>query len=435
MTLPSLTSILTGVDPTTHGLRDNGLFVLGPEATLVSEVLNRHGWLTAALVGSYVLDARFGLQRGFETYGGIPGGGMGDRRFECTADEVVDDALRWRAPLPSDAAFFVWVHLYDPHFPYRPPRPRDERAQHPYDGEIAFCDAQIARLLSFLEDGKRNLITVVTADHGEALGDHGERRHGTFVYQPTLHVPLVLSGEAVGSWKGQRVAHAVSTVDLAPTLLGLAGIPAAALPAVGTRLLLPPDEAAQPRAIYFENFFPYYSHRWSAMRGLVWGDHKLIEVPSPEFYSLRTGPTERNDLARDDSARLGEMQRRMREFLARKPAQPWDARADLQPTDGDLLEALGYASGSFDDGNPFDSRLPGIRERIGDLDLLREAAREPLLQMRAANPEDPTARVRLSKVELALGNHEAAIPLLKHVVRDQGHVLANRYNLALAYTD
>jgi len=218
ITLPSHASILTGVYPTAHGVRDNAVFALAPEARLVSEVLAERGWRTAAFVGSFVLHPRFGLDQGFEVYHAPqptreP---MRDRYVERPANEVVDDALAWLSGLAAGERFFVWLHFFDPHIPYEPPPAWREPSVHPYEGEIAFCDAQLGRLLEALEEAgrARNLLVAVTADHGESLGEHGEETHGVFIYQATLHVPLILSGEPVARARGQRVGHAVSTVDV-----------------------------------------------------------------------------------------------------------------------------------------------------------------------------------------------------------------------------
>ncbi len=469
LTLPSHASILTGVYPTTHGVRNNGLFVLPPEATLVSEVLRESGWNTGAFVAAYVLDARFGLNQGFQVYRGVPTHLMQGRHFERPADQVVDDALTWLRSLDPGQPFFAWVHLYDPHHPYRPPGPWDERLEDPYDGEIAFSDAQIQRLLAGLgADGRtRNLLTVVTADHGEGLGDHRESTHGTYVYQTTQHVPLVLSGEPVRAWWGQRIREAVSTVDLAPTLLAFAGIAVERMPEVRVPSLLPRPEAPGDRAVYLENFYPYYAHRWRGMRGLVWGDHKFVEGSPPEIYALETDPDELRDLGATHAELGQQLQRKLTGLVATLPEPAANGSRRLDADDTAMLAALGYASGSHGEGDPLDPDLPHTRERVGDLDLLHEAgqhvrrarrleadtsgtplerearrerghdeltaAREILRRVHDVNPEDPTAELRLAKVELSLGNPAQAIPALERVARDEQYVLAHRYNLALAY--
>jgi len=200
VTLPSHATILTGVYPCAHGVRDNGVFRLGPEARLVSEALSERGWRSGAFVGAYVLDARFGLDQGFEVYTASGTAGIGNVIYaERPAHRVVDDAIAWLGSLPPDAPFFAWVHLFDPHAPFAPPKAWRARFEDPYDGEIAFADDQVGRLVSWIRrrDPARELVVVVTADHGEGLGAHGEASHGTFLYQDTMHVPLVISGAGV----------------------------------------------------------------------------------------------------------------------------------------------------------------------------------------------------------------------------------------------
>jgi arylsulfatase A-like enzyme len=469
LTLPSHASILTGVDPTAHGVHDNGLFALPPEATLVSEVLQQRGWRTGAFVAAYVLDARFGLHQGFEVYRGVTATGFEGRHFERTADRVVDEALAWIRSLPEGDPWFAWLHFYDPHHPYRPPAPWSQRLEDPYDGEIAFADAQLGRLLDALgaDEGGERMLTVVTSDHGEGLGDHGERTHGTYLYQPTQRVPLVLAGEPVAAWRGSRVSGAVSIRDVAPTLLALLGIPAEALPAARGPALLPPDPDAPRRPVYLESYHPYYAHRWRGARGLVWQDQKLIEGSPPELYSLSSDPEESRNLAASQPDELDAMRKRLEAFLAADPPQPWDTAGAPTQSDVEMLEALGYASGSRGDGDPVDPGLPLARDRTADVELLREAAvemrrwhrlqnenaqstaeraerekrgREHLEAARAAvvrvleaNPHDPTAQLRLAKIDVSLGNFEAALPVFEDMVRDQPRTLSHRYNLGLAY--
>jgi arylsulfatase A-like enzyme len=242
VTLPSHASMLTGVYPTAHGVHNNGNFSLSPKGELVSEVLSRHGWRTAAFVGSFVLDARFGLDQGFEVYDGpstpaslepaVVGIYGALRSIRRPANQVVDAAVAWLSTLSPGEKFFAWVHLFDPHEPHRAPEPWRSRLENPYDAEIAFCDAQIERLLRFLEKRglTENLLTVVVGDHGESLGEHGERSHGMLLYQSATRVPLVISGAHVADSKGTRVAHPVSIADLAPTFLSLPSCPRAARP-------------------------------------------------------------------------------------------------------------------------------------------------------------------------------------------------------------
>src|SRR5262249_28331086 len=228
LTLPSHTSPLTALYPTQHGGHDNGAFRPGDLPTLAT-ALQSAKYRTAAFVGAFVLDARFGLNRGFDTYDDRLAGSSADLEVvQRTAEQVLEPAFQWiqgnhQSPI-TNQPFFAWVHLYDPHEPYAAPEPyRSRYTTDPYAGEVAYTDASLGSFLERLRANGHlsNTLVVVAADHGESLGDHGERTHGLFAYDATLRVPLVM-------WAPPRLAPAVATfparlVDVAPTILDLVG--------------------------------------------------------------------------------------------------------------------------------------------------------------------------------------------------------------------
>jgi arylsulfatase A-like enzyme len=221
LTLPSHTTILTGLLPPAHGVRENGIDVLSDAHPTIARLLRNAGYRTAAFVGAYVLDRRFGLSAGFDTYDDrIPRDPAATERLEAErpASAVVDAALTWLNQPPTDQPppFFVWLHLYDPHAPYSPPPDFRGRTASPYDDEIAYADAQAGRLLEWLRAHQTaaGTLTIVVGDHGEGLGDHGERTHGMLLYDSTLRVPMIVA--APGQREGVR-ADAVSLADVAPT--------------------------------------------------------------------------------------------------------------------------------------------------------------------------------------------------------------------------
>jgi arylsulfatase A-like enzyme len=465
ITLPAHASILTGTYPHAHGIRDNGAFELGSEATLVSEVFGRHDWRTAAFVGSYVLDARFGLDQGFEAYRGPPVAQLGTAYYiERRADAVVDDAIEWLSRIERSQPFFAWVHFNDPHAPYSPPPAWAGRLDDRYDEEIAFADEQLGRLLDFLDEAGRgqHLLTLVTADHGEALGEHGEPDHGVFIYQATMHVPLVISGEGVARSRGERIARRVSTADIAPTLLALAGLSAGELPDAGGAPLLEPG-GGQPtqhgdRALYLESYLPYHSHRWRAIRGVVHEDYKLIEGRPPELYDLAADPPEERSLAASRPGVVDAMAARLRALVDEHPPLGWAGDRALDGGELQRLAMLGYAAPSVGD-DPFDPALPSAVERIGDLALISRAthgllswrrfppqmhereevrgillrAREMLHEVQRHNPRDPQIPVTLGPIEAGLGHFDAAIPLLEEAMRLRPHEPVLPFNLAYVY--
>lgn len=471
ITLPSHTSILSGVYPTAHGVRDNGIFRLGPAADLVSEALGRHGWRTAAFVGSAVLDARYGLDQGFEVYRGPPPSPDPGRAAERPADRVVEEAGAWLAGLAPGERFFVWVHFYDPHEPYQAPEPWAERFESAYDAEIAFADAQLGRLLERVDQSgrARELVVVATADHGESLGEHGEQTHGVLAYQSSLHVPLIVAG-ARGAGAGVRVKHGVSTAAVAPTLLALAGLPAQELPHVRIPPLLSaagePATADSDRAVYLESLMPYYAFRWHALRGLVWRDLKLIVGREPELYALADDPSESSDLAASEPDRVAALRTRLDALVSANAPLGWVGELDPGAEERRMLESLGYVAAAPGD-RPFDPGLPDPRRRIGDEKRLErainrfrrgqqleqesarsagtpqdreararrafESARAILEKLAPDNPDNPQIVFYLGVVRSALGDHAAAAALLERSVRLEPRSQTAHYDLALAY--
>ncbi len=227
LTIPSHSTMFTGRFPPSHGVRDNGDFVLGEDQLLISERLQEAGWRTAAFTGAFPTQARWGFDQGFDVYHDplqrLPT--QLDWRDQRTAGEVIDDALATLPDLAEDGEpLYVWVHLFDAHWPYKPPEPfASEHPGRPYDGEIAYADAQAGRLVEWFEEQRPGSIIVLTSDHGEGFGDGGERTHGFLLHDGTMHVPLIVRGQGFGP--DTRSDAVVSHVDLAPTLLEMAGLP------------------------------------------------------------------------------------------------------------------------------------------------------------------------------------------------------------------
>jgi len=465
ITLPSHVSILSGTWPSAHGVHDNGLFVLAPRARLLPEVLREHGFRTGAFVGSYVLDARFGLDQGFEVYDDPPSTRAAASRGGANrpAAAVVDAALAWIAGLRDDERFFAWVHFYDPHHPYEAHAPWSQRGLAPYDSEIAYCDAELGRLLEGIagRGRDRDLLVVLTADHGESLGEHGEDTHGVFAYQATLHVPLVLAGPGLGERTGRRSGAPVTNAAIPRTVLELLGLPTEELPdALPESLLAQADDpgraATAPR--YLESYLPYHSYRWHALRGVRRGAHKLIEGVAPELYDLAADPHEQTDLAARAPERVAGLQRLLADTLASHPPLGWVEELDVTSEEEARLEALGYVVGDRG-ADPFDPDLPAPSERMQDVRLLEEArtlfeeaqqarawalgeeavtrrlraAAERIERVRRANPRDPEALSRLGAVRLQLGETREAARLLEQAVASQPRKGTIYLNLATVY--
>jgi choline-sulfatase len=286
LTLPAHASLISGLLPLHHGLRNNGIGTFPAGRDTLATICARAGYRTGAFVGSFILDHRFGLDRGFERYDDeivrnvSDSGGTFDA--ERRGGEVVDRALAWLRQ--SDARpFFAWVHLYDAHAPYAPPSPYPQT----YDGEVAYVDAQVSRLLAAVDRG--NTIVVVVGDHGESLGEHGELTHGLLLYEPALHVPMIV---AVPSLPPRVIRTAVSTVDLAPTVASLAGVPFPK-PVDGRDLSAGLRAGHEPPAapVYAETQYPA-TFGWSELASMRLAAAKVISAPSPELYNLQNDPGE-----------------------------------------------------------------------------------------------------------------------------------------------
>jgi arylsulfatase A-like enzyme/predicted Zn-dependent protease len=375
LTGPSHATILTGQYPPAHGVRGNVVFTLGSRYPTAATRLKKLGYATAAFVGAYPVAAAFGFAQGFDTFDeSFHESGAGEQGAERRANEVSDAALRWLADAPHP--YFAWLHYYDPHAPYDPPEPfRSRFANSPYDGEIAFTDQQVARVLDALHasGGAANTVVTVLGDHGEGLGDHGEQTHGVLIYQSTMHVPFMIAGPGVPS--GRVVRAPVATIDVLPTLLAFAV--AAADRDLPGRDLRP---AADGRSIvddpfYSESLFGRLNMHWATLRGWTSGDFKLIEGPTPELYDLTRDPGERTNLASIDPQRTERMRDQLQRALAR--IAPGGDRAQTNPITAEQeqrLRSLGYVAGSGGTGPLDDPTLPDPRTHVELYDRLQAAS-------------------------------------------------------------
>jgi arylsulfatase A-like enzyme/Flp pilus assembly protein TadD len=340
VTLPSHANMLTGLLPYQHGVRENSGFVLSAEVPTLATLLKARGYATGAFVAAAPLDARFGLARGFDVYSEGYGGsrGPGVPIFpERPGTSVVADALEWLRSLPRDETgqsvpWLCWVHLFEPHAPYEPPEPfRSRHAGSPYHGEVAAADAALGPLLELARAEERTLI-VLTSDHGEALGEHGEATHGLFCYESTLHVPLVLYEPRL---LRPRVEHAPSGhIDILPTVLealGATELP----PGLQGRSLL--RELPEQRELYFEALSAMFNRGWAPLRGLLLGREKWIDLPLPELYDLAADPGETRNLVAE--RRTDSLRARLDERISGdRPEAAGELPSELRES----LESLGY---------------------------------------------------------------------------------------------
>ena len=402
LTTPSHCSIMTGRYPREHGVRDNGQNALGPTHPTLASIFKEHGYDTAAFVASFVLDSRFGLDRGFDTYSDD----MGEVTFKTqplewqqTADVVTDRALAWLDG-EKDRPFFCWVHYYDPHLPYAPPPAFHKPQLEPYDGELAFVDSEFKRLLEWFEAAKltdRTLIVVV-GDHGEAFGEHGENGHSNFTYDVNLHVPMIFAHSAIIP-AAKRITSIVELVDVFPTVLDLFGFkPPDGLLSRSLAVGLAGGKAADAAA-YGESHFVFDCFGWAEQRALTTTRWKYVSSAKPQLFDRVADPRERENVITNQPKVAAKMLAELKaRYESMTPGQA--AVAELDQAARDAIQGLGYVGGSTKTTDEF--LTEGLPDPKDHLELLIKLKIAKEIMERTDDP---------NKVALAL-------PLLKSVVRE-----------------
>jgi arylsulfatase A-like enzyme/tetratricopeptide (TPR) repeat protein len=436
LTLPSHTSIFTGLYPYQHGVRENSGYRVAPGARTIATLLKGAGYATGAFVGAFPVHSRFGLNQGFDTYDDRFGETRAPTEFvmpERPATAVVPLARDWIAK-HRGGPWFVWVHVFDPHAPYLPPPPFDQQyAGRPYYGEVAATDAALAPLLDDVRTAERPTLVVVTGDHGEALGDHGEASHGLFAYESTLRVPLIIA--ETGLAKAGRLQPDLSRrevsdvpvrhVDILPTILDAVGQPIAA--GLAGRSLLPASErraGAPPRTSYFEAMAAMLNRGWAPLTGVLAERDKFIDLPIPELYDLQRDPAEQTNIDGKSPQRDRVLRADLRGFGASLPGE----RAHEDPEALARLHALGYVSGSAPVKTHYTEaddpkRLVDIAEAIHrgvDLYSARRFDEAVALyhQVLARRPDMALAYKHLAFIEWERGNIGGALAVLQQAIRN-----------------
>lgn len=463
LTLPSHATILTGQLPARHGVRDNGQSSLPAEAVTIAERFRDAGWSTAAFVSAVPLSRVYGCDQGFDVYDDrFEANASGDppaseasqendvahRLFydERAANVTTDAALPWlREALGAKQPFFLWVHYFDPHATYQPPEPYASRyGANSYEGEIAFVDAEIGRLLSALGERRDRVTVAITADHGESLGEHDELTHGLFLYESTLRVPLVLAGP--GIQRGARLEAPVSLADVAPTLLHAAGLP---IPEGldGTSLLSVLTGSSPPPFVFAECLFPRLHFDWAGLRSVRRGPWKLILAPRPELFDLAADPHEMTDVATKEPALVEELRTAILEY--EESAKPLEAQPADDEASRERLEALGYVGGSstatrdaaiadlWNLGGEDPKDMVGVFNRMQEVpgllvDRNDEAAEKILDEILARDPENLEALGQLALLRRLQENWNDARRLCEEILRRDPKSTRTRMNLAHA---
>ncbi len=441
LTLPAHASLLTGLDPPRHGVHDNGQ-VLSKEPRTLGEAFRAAGYATGAVVSGYPLRALFGLDRGFDGYDDrLPV--AGDEWRERPALETTEAALSWVRARARARPWFLWVHYYDPHDPYAPP----ERFRRPgprgdYDGEVAAVDEAIGRLRDGLSrvPSPSGLLTVLTADHGESLGEHGEDTHGFFVYESTLQVPLLI--HFPGRVRPGESPLPARLVDLAPTILELAAQPA--LPDIDGVSLVPvfTGKTQVLPAAYAETYQPWLGYGWAPLFSLRAENWKIVDAPRRELFDLGRDSAETDNriaAAPDEAKRLLALLDARRSVAGPAAERPED------PAVAESLRSLGYVGGGATPSTAIPSGLADpkdrlhLKARLSDADALlaRRQYRAALVvfdEVLAEEPKSRLALLRSASALLSLGRPRDAVPRLETLVALDPYQPEARYRLADALT-
>jgi arylsulfatase A-like enzyme/cytochrome c-type biogenesis protein CcmH/NrfG len=420
ITLPSHASLLSGLYPPGHGARHNGMRVRDGVPTLAT-VLRAGGYATGAFVSAFPLDARFGLGAGFDAYDDrLPRNEDGRPANERPARATVDAALAWHASIDPNRAFFLWVHLFEPHAPYDPEPgvASGGTLAARYDAEVTVADRETGRLLARV-DPDSTAVVVVAGDHGEAFGEHGEVGHSIFVYDTTLRVPLIVRAPGMAP---DVVTAAVTLADVAPTLLRLAGQEGFDSDGVALVSAMRGADLAA-RELYAESFAPLVDFGWSPLRSLRTGPWKFIEAPRPELFQMPDDPGETRDRAAEQRVLVAGLHERLSRYgTATLPPAPVGTseqdRASVR-----RLRALGYASGSAappggSRADPKDRReLAAAIGHVTSGELTGQPLVTALERILAEDPQNPQAHLRLGVELTAGGRCETAAPHLEAAIR------------------
>lgn len=433
LTLPAHASLFTGLYTPEHGLRTNGKDRLDDEIPTLAALLRKREYATGAFIASFVVDSKFGLDRGFRTYDDdLTGTTPADEALHRnrSGDRVVDQALNWLGE-QAQKPFLCWVHLYDPHAPYdaHPELYGDRFQDRPYDAEIAFVDSQIGRLLEFLKAKQLSdrTLVIIVGDHGEGLDEHLERRHGQMLYNSTLQVPLIMS--LPGKFPaGQRIATPVSLVDLCPTILEQLNVPLKSLVSGHSLIGLIQGKNFPRRGVYGETDEPFLESGWSPLRSLTTEKWKYIRTSSIELYDLVSDPSEKHNLAANHADQTQLLEKQLAD-LEQSLTRHQGAAVRLSPEEQRRLASLGYLGGqSSRDSTKQESGLLDIKDMIGHYNALEDAhhlietgkwdaAEQSLTALVAAAPHYELAQIFLGDIYLHQRKLEAASQVYRSVLK------------------
>ncbi|MCX7974139.1 MAG: sulfatase-like hydrolase/transferase [Candidatus Aminicenantes bacterium] len=423
LTFPSHCCLFTGTYPLYHGARNNGTYYLSSDIITLAEILKAKGLITAAFVSSFTVDSRFGLNQGFDYYDDQfrKGETFKGLNAERRAEEVFISFKTWFEQ-NYFRPFFIWVHFFDPHLPYDPPSPYKEKfIANPYDGEIAYMDFYVGKIIEALET--KNLLdktlVILVGDHGEAFGEKGEDGHGIFLYEETLKVPLIfLAKNRLPS--GQVIKTRARLIDLMPTILDFLQLPSPQQIHGVSLLPLFKKHKLKDFPNYIETYFPRENFGWSELIGLMKGPWKYIKAPREELYNLKTDPGEKINLAKDNQRMILKLREELNHYLKNYSSSLAQKR-QLSLEEREKLRALGYLSSIETDST---SDYPDPKDKIEELRLITQAelleweqkfdeAVKIYEKILTINPKIPTSYINLGLNYLRLGQPQQALAIFQ----------------------
>jgi arylsulfatase A-like enzyme/Flp pilus assembly protein TadD len=447
LTPPSHASIFTGQYPTVHGVRNTGGFVLPSSARPLARILQEQGWDTAAFVSSAVLKKVMGFGNGFAVYDDeMPRQGSSldvSEDPERPGGETVDRALQW-LNTQSGKPYFLWVHLYDPHMPYHPPGEfKLKYKDRPYDGEIAYADRQVGRLLDAVKKKSTPDKTVVAllSDHGESLGEHGEYSHGVFIYDSTLRIAFMMAGPGIPA--GTRVKQQVRSIDVLPTVMALLGGTA---PANAQGVSVTPafsGGTAPTEVSYEETLYPKIAMDWAELRGIRTNRWMYVHAPKPELYDLAADPAETSNVIAQHPAEVQKFEAQLKNAIGPGGTE----KVQTKMVDERLmsqLRSLGYLSGFSPQQYDLNGQGPDPKDRVNVLKLiylaespgaLPQSRRIALLQQAVdEDPKNPSLYHQLGGELEKVGRYPEALRLYETALQrgvDNGRLHSRIADLSL----
>ena len=428
LTLPSHASVMTGLIPPSHGVRNNGSYVLSPDKVTLAELLKGKGYSTAAFVASFSVDSRFGLDQGFDRYdddfqAGSPFKALNAER---KAEQVYEKFQAWLKQGPKEP-FLAWVHFFDPHLPYNPPSPYNEKfADRPYDGEVAYMDYVLGQVMTLLRERglMAKTLVVVAGDHGEAFNERGEAGHGVFLYDMVLRVPLILCAENRLP-AGRVVESRVRLVDILPTVLDLLTLqPPSGLDG---QSLLPSIEKPrrQDLDVYVETLYPEENFGWAPLVGMVADRWKFIHAPKDELYDLKTDPGEERNVVAKETRLAADLTTRLQNLLQSRGAGAESTPRTLSAADQARLRSLGYVD--YKESTPAGGPPADPKDKLAELRMVQDAelaefqgdfakAVELHTKMLALRPGAASSYVNLALAQARLKDFDSAVATLKRGV-------------------